>query len=124
MSKLKTASFVVTLPLSCEEWQKARLDTLFRVCGQISNNLINDRRKALEQMERTKQWQAIQFEIAVLRDQKKKKLLNEKAVDALLAPWYNNHTKAGTLDFSGVPAFLVTNVLKVHCSNPNYKGFR
>ena len=93
MSKLKTASFVVTLPLSCEEWQKARLDTLFRVCGQISNNLINDRRKALEQMERTKQWQAIQFEIAVLRDQKKKKLLNEKAVDALLAPWYDKRSE-------------------------------
>ena len=32
--------------------------------------------------------------------------------------------EAGTLDFSGVPAFLVTNVLKVHCSNSNYKGFR
>ena len=93
MSKLKTASFVLTLPLSCEEWQKARLDTLFRVCGQISNNLINDRRKALEQLERTKQWQAIQFEIAVLRDQKKKKLLNEKAVDALLAPWYDKRSE-------------------------------
>jgi len=38
--------------------------------------------------------------------------------------WHNNNTEAGTLDFSGVPAFLVTNVLKVHCSNPNYKGFR
>ena len=38
--------------------------------------------------------------------------------------WYHNNTEAGTLDFSGVPAFLVTNVLKVHCSNPNYKGFR
>ena len=41
-----------------------------------------------------------------------------------LQVWYNNNTEAGTLDFSGVPAFLVTNVLKVHCSNPNYKGFR
>lgn len=27
--------------------------------------------------------------------------------------WYNNRTKAGTLDLSGVPAFLVTNVLQV-----------
>ena len=26
---------------------------------------------------------------------------------------YNNRTKAGTLDLSGVPAFLVTNVLQV-----------
>ena len=48
MKKTKTPSFVLTLPLSYEEWQKYRLDTLFRVCGQMSNNLIYDRRKALQ----------------------------------------------------------------------------
>ena len=54
MKRCKTPSFVLTLPLSYEEWQKYRLDTLFRVCGQMSNNLIYDRRKALEQLKRTK----------------------------------------------------------------------
>ena len=46
MKKIKTLSFVLTLPLSYEEWQKVKLDTLFRVCGEASNNLISDRRKA------------------------------------------------------------------------------
>lgn len=49
---------------------------------------------------------------------------NEFVLTSSFLIWYNNNTEAGTLDFSGVPAFLVTNVLKVHCSNPNYKGFR
>ena len=91
--KSKTPSFVLTLPLSCEAWQKARLDTLFRVCGQMSNNLINDRRKALEQLERTRQWQTVQSEISVLRNKKDKKLLDEKTADTLLAPWYDKRSE-------------------------------
>lgn len=91
--KSKTPSFVLTLPLSCEEWQKARLDTLFRVCGQMSNNLINDRRKALKRLERTRQWQTVQSEISVLYNKKNKKLLDEKTADALLALWYDKRSE-------------------------------
>ena len=78
MKKIKTLSFVLTLPLSYEEWQKVKLDTLFRVCGEASNNLISDRRKALEQLERTKQWKTVQTKIAQLRDQQKKSSLTRK----------------------------------------------
>ena len=91
--KSKTPSFVLTLPLSCEEWQKARLDVLFRVCGQMSNNLINDRRKALEQLERTRAWKEVQTNIAVLRDKKDKELIDEDTADALLAPWYDKRSE-------------------------------
>lgn len=35
-----------------------------------------------------------------------------------------NTQKAGTLDFSGVPAFFVTMVLLVQCSAAIHAGFR
>ena len=92
MKKIKTLSFVLTLPLSYEEWQKVKLDTLFRVCGEASNNLISDRRKALEQLERTKQWKTVQTKIAQLRDQQKKELIDEKTAATLLAPWYERRS--------------------------------
>ena len=92
MKKIKTPSFVLTLPLSYEEWQRCRLDTLFRVCGEASNNLISDRRKALEHLERTKQWKTVQTKIAQLRDQKKKELIDEKTAAMLLAPWYEQRS--------------------------------
>ena len=93
MQRTKTSSFVLTLPLSYEEWQKARLDKLFRVSCQMSNNLIADRRKALEQMERTRAWKEAQSNIAVLRDKKKEKLIDEDTADALLAPWYDKRSE-------------------------------
>lgn len=42
---------------------------------------------------------------------------------AIVCPYGITTTqKAGTTEKSRVPAFLVTNVLKVHCSKPNYNG--
>lgn len=38
--------------------------------------------------------------------------------------WYNKTDEAGTLDFSGVPAFFVTMVLLVQCSAAIHAGFR
>ena len=91
--KSKTPSFVLTMPLSCEEWQKVRLDTLFRVCGQISNNLIADRRKALEQLERTRAWKEVQSNIVKLFQQRDNKRIDEKTVDALLASQYDKRSE-------------------------------
>ena len=88
MQRAKTSSFVLTLPLSYEEWQKARLDKLFRVSCQMSNNLIADRRKALEQLERTRAWKEVQSNIAKLFQQRDDKLIDEKTAKKLLAPWY------------------------------------
>ena len=94
MQRATTPSFVLTLPLSYEEWQRARLDTLFRVSCEMSNNLIADRRKALKQLERTKAWREVQSNIAKLHQQCDEKLIDEETMKKLLAPW---HKKRGDL---------------------------
>ena len=94
MKRCKTPSFVLTLPLSYEEWQKYRLDTLFRVCGQMSNNLIYDRRKALEQLKRTKRWKEVQASISALHDKHDGGLIDDNAFQKLVDPW---HKKRNTL---------------------------
>ena len=54
----------------------------------MSNNLIADRRKALEQLERTRAWKEVQSNIAKLFQQRDDKLIDEKTAKKLLAPWY------------------------------------
>lgn len=64
--KESTASevFTLTLPLHCEPWQRDRLDKLFRCCNNIKNALISRKLKALKQLERRRDWRALQTEIA------------------------------------------------------------
>ena len=50
MKRAKTPSHVLTLPLTCEPWQRDYLDKLFRVSGNIYNNLVADRLGALKQL--------------------------------------------------------------------------
>ena len=95
MKRCKTPAFFLTLPLSCEEWQKAKLNTLFRVCCGMCNNLIDDRRKALEQMERTREWKTVKSNIAKIHADKRNELLTQKEADKLLQPWY--HKRAALL---------------------------
>lgn len=88
MKRCKTSTFFLTLPLSCEEWQKAKLNTLLRVCCGMCNNLIDDRRKALEQMERTREWKTVKSNIAKIHADKRKELISQKEADKLLQLWY------------------------------------
>lgn len=64
--KESTASevFTLTLPLHCEPWQRDRLDKLFQCCNNIKNALISRKLKALKQLERRRDWRALQAEIA------------------------------------------------------------
>lgn len=52
--------FVLTMPLRYEPWQRDYLDKIFRVAGNMYNNLVADRKKALEQLERTRKWRTVQ----------------------------------------------------------------
>jgi len=63
-------------------WQRDSLDKIFRVCGNMSNNLIADRLKALKELERTNKWKKNQLAIKELceeRDSKVKGLDEKKA---------------------------------------------
>ena len=54
-----TPSYILTLPLRYQPWQKDYLDKLFKVAGYACNNLIADRKKDLQQLERSRQWRYI-----------------------------------------------------------------
>lgn len=56
--------FCLTLPLICEPWQQDRLDKMFKVSNFIKNNLIQNRRNALKQLERTKRWKQLQSQLS------------------------------------------------------------
>ena len=62
--KETTPSFVLTLSLHYEPWQRKVLDTTFSVAQKMSNLLIEDRLKALRQMERTREWRSLTATIA------------------------------------------------------------
>ena len=66
MKRAKTPSHILTLPLICELWQRDYLDKLFRVSGNIYNNLVADRLGALKQLERTKAWKSVQAKLSTL----------------------------------------------------------
>lgn len=88
MKKSKTPSFVLTLPLCCEKWQKDRLDKLFRVCCNIYNNLTADRLGALKSMERTKRWKVVQKPLSELYAKRDAKTITEEDFKKLAAPLY------------------------------------
>lgn len=71
MHKSSTPSYILTLPLRYEPWQKDRLDKLFSIAGTICNNLIADRKKALQQVERTRQWKKLLSSIQEVKNKLK-----------------------------------------------------
>ena len=71
MKRAKTPNHILTLPLNCEPWQRDYLDKLFRVSGNIYNNLVADRLGALKQLERTKAWKSVQTRLSALYEQRK-----------------------------------------------------
>ena len=78
MKRAKIPSHVLTLPLSCEPWQRDYLDKLFRVSGNIYNSLVADRLGALKQLERTKVWKSVQARLSALYEQREKELTGKK----------------------------------------------
>lgn len=64
MKRSKTSTFVLKLSLVCEDWQQDYLDKVFRVSGNLYNNLVADRKKALKEMEKTREWRSIKEGIA------------------------------------------------------------
>lgn len=88
MKRAKTPSHILTLPLNCEPWQRDYLDKLFRVSGNIYNNLVADRFGALKQLERTKAWKSIQARLSALYAQRKKELTGKEDYDKLVYEKY------------------------------------
>ncbi len=110
MKKSSTDSFCLNLPLRYELWQRGQLDKTFKAAGNICNCLIADRKKALEQMERTREWRRIQngiktfygdtakkAELKELYDQKKKLMaeygMSEYAFQARAQKWRATYKK-------------------------------
>ena len=89
MKRAKTPSHVLTLPLTCEPWQRDYLDKLFRVSGNIYNNLVADRLGALKQLERTKAWKSVQAKLSTLYAQRKKELTGKEDHDKLVYGKYD-----------------------------------
>lgn len=73
-----TPSFILTLPLECTVEQKRELDKMFRLGNHIYNSLMSDRLKALQQIERRKDWKRNQAKIAEFYIEKKKLLAEHK----------------------------------------------
>lgn len=66
MGRASTPSFVFTQSLLYGASERQRLDKIFRCAGYIQNNLIANRKKALEEMEKTKEWRDIQSSLSAL----------------------------------------------------------
>ena len=64
--------FSLTLPLTCEKWQRDRLDTLFRVCNEIKNHLIAYELKQYKNLTARRDWKAIQAEFSTAYTNKDK----------------------------------------------------
>jgi len=96
MKRPTTPSFILTLPMRHGPWQTKYIDKIFRAARNIYNNLVSNRKKALAQMERTREWKKLQGEIAgafaakqaeLTGDKKKDAKIKEK-YEAILAPLY------------------------------------
>lgn len=85
--------FVLELPLKCEPWQRDRLDRTFNAGNHIKNALIAKKKRALNEMTRTRKWNAIQSELSAIYEKYGPDL---KALSALAA-------KAGRLEKQGKP---------------------
>lgn len=96
-----TPSFCLTLPMHCQDWQREKLDDVFRVYCYIYNNLLSDRLNALKQMERTRAWQNNQKQIASIYAEMKASFTkneneNEKIIACFrkkLKPFYDVRNK-------------------------------
>ncbi len=76
---------VLTLSLACEPWQVDRLDRMFGVANVLYNDLVANRKKALEQLERTRAWKK---NTAAVREIKSNKALSAEKQQALLNSVY------------------------------------
>ena len=56
--------FTLVLPMRCQLWQIHKLDRMFRCYNHMKNALIAREKKALVQLERTKEWKCLRAEIA------------------------------------------------------------
>ena len=94
MKKSSTPSYNLTLPLRYEPWQRDRLDKMFSVAVTVCNNLISERKKALQQVERTRQWKNLLASIQEVKEQlkplnripeDKRDTVTQAKIDALVA---------------------------------------
>ncbi len=101
MTHGSTPSYVLTLPLACEPWQANRLSRVFRAANVLYNDLVADRKRALEQLERTLAWRQNTKAVA---DVFANKCLSEKGRKAALEPIYSERNdllaRYGLTEFS------------------------
>ena len=81
MKKFNTSSFVLTLPLLTENWQKAQLDTDFDIAKNIYNGMVNETRKRYQQMCKTRQYRRCTQRLSKCKEQASvKKISTAKAL--------------------------------------------
>ena len=55
--------FMLTVPLKCEQWQRDKLDKVFRCALEVEHCLTSEKLKALKNVERTREWRSIQKQL-------------------------------------------------------------
>ena len=83
MGRATTSSFVLTMPLRYEPWQRDKLDTMFKASNFMYNDLVADRKPACEQMLRTRKWKQFPKQIQALKEVIKKAIPNSDERKAL-----------------------------------------
>ncbi len=86
MKRSATPSFILTIPMRCRPGHTKYLDKIFRAAGNMYNNLISDRKKALAQMEHTREWKKLQGKIVKILSEKQETLTGDGAKLLELAP--------------------------------------
>lgn len=81
MQRVSTDSFILTMPLRYEKWQRDYLNKVFQTAGVIYNSLVADRKKALEQLERTKEWRKLQQVLCKAHQEAEGKAPEVKAIN-------------------------------------------
>ena len=71
--KVKTLSFVLSMPLHYSKQQEDKLNKLFSSCQKLSNVFIQDRLKALHEMEKTRAYRSAKQDIAKLYEEESDK---------------------------------------------------
>ena len=66
MKRCISDSFVLTLPLRYEPWQRDQLDLYFRLGNDLYNRIVAFGLKQLRQLERTKEWRNNQEKLAAM----------------------------------------------------------
>ena len=66
MKRCISDSFVLTMPLRYEPWQRDQLDLYFRLGNDLYNRIVAFGLKQLRQLERTKEWRNNQEKLAAM----------------------------------------------------------